>query len=523
MHTSELAISLPLIPANSGIHGDIAIGLVLYGCLMLGMSLFWMRRVKLASDYLVAGRGLSYVILTGTITAGCIGTGVVIGATGLAYQHGWAGCAYPIGLGLGTVLTGWFFAGSRRFRFMTLSEEIVCYYGGDRAIGAFCNVSLFLSQLCWLTVQIMGSSRVVGTVTGWSSQACVVLAGFIIALITIPGGYRTVVYTDFLNSMLLLSGFGLLWHSALAQAGGFAGLRQSVPPDYFSFLGYASFGGLKLASLILVLVLSDVADPGRRLAIYSARNETVAKWSMVTAGSVVMIFSVIIGIIGMYAWQMNPGLTTPDQALPWLIIHVFPGWLAAIVVVSVTAAIISCANGNATAVGSFFVRHIYPLATGRYPGRPVPVARRALVCALIVSTTIALHTSSIVDFVVKFLPVTMSGLAVIILMGRFWKRANGPGALAALITTPAVSLVVIFNPALATFWGYPAIPAVCAGVLAQLVVSSLTPRNEIGFAETARAMSRERESIEGKSADQSFTAPVSHLSGANGQAVYPTV
>ena len=170
------------------IHSNIAIGLALYGVLMLVMSVFWMLRTQKVADYLVAGRGLPYWVLAGTITAGCIGTGVIIGACGLAYQHGWAGCAYPIGLGLGTVLTGLFFAHTRHYTFITLSEEIACYYGKNRAVGEFCNVSLFLSQICWLTVQIIGSGRVLGAVTGLSPQLCVVLAGFIIALIVVPGG-----------------------------------------------------------------------------------------------------------------------------------------------------------------------------------------------------------------------------------------------------------------------------------------------------------------------------------------------
>lgn len=133
----------------------ILIGLAVYACLMFGVSLFWMLRVKKATDYLVAGRGLPYVVLTGTIVATCVGTGVVIGASGLAYQHGWAGCAYPIGLGLGTLLTGLCFGVMRRHRFMTLSEEVACYYGGHRGVVEFSNISLFFSQLCWLTVQIM--------------------------------------------------------------------------------------------------------------------------------------------------------------------------------------------------------------------------------------------------------------------------------------------------------------------------------------------------------------------------------
>jgi SSS family solute:Na+ symporter len=189
------------------------------------------------------------------------------------------------------------------------------------------------------------------------------------------------------------------------------------------------------------------------------------------------------------------------------------------VVVAVTAAILSCANGNASAVSSFFVRHIFPLVTGRFPKRSVQVARLASVCAVILSTAVALHTSSIVDFVVKFLPVTMSGLAVIILMGRFWSRANWQGALAALVTTPAVSLAVLFIPSQAKFWGYPAIPAVVAGALAQFIVGSLTSRNTRSFEDVAEAMSRERQAIENQSAgpttNRTAEASANHPSTVN--------
>src|SRR5215470_11678767 len=136
-----------------GTHLAIALGLIVYVVLTTGVSLVMMARVRRPTDYLVAGRGLPYWVLTGTIIGTCIGTGVIIGGTGLAYRHGWAGCAYPIGLGLGTLLTGLCFAKMRRYQFMTLSEEIACYYEGNRGVVEFSNITLFLSQLCWLTVQ----------------------------------------------------------------------------------------------------------------------------------------------------------------------------------------------------------------------------------------------------------------------------------------------------------------------------------------------------------------------------------
>jgi SSS family solute:Na+ symporter len=270
-----------------------------------------------------------------------------------------------------------------------------------------------------------------------------------------------------------------------------------------------------VVSLILVLALNPIADPGRRLTMFSARSEAGAKWSMVTSGLIVIVFSAAIGITGMYTFRLNPHLPVPDQALPWLVMNVLPPWLAAFVVVAVVSGMSSAANGNAAAAGTFFVRHIYPLVTGSYPKRSVVVARRALACAFVFSTVLALYTGSIVGFVVKFLPLTMSGLGVIILLGRFWKRATWQGALAALITTPAVSIVVMSIPAQAKLWGNPTIPAVLAGLTAQVVVSRFTAPAQRSFQEMAEAMKRERQAIEGESPAEPpvpATAPPSHQS-----------
>ena len=472
----------------------IAIGLVIYVVLTTLVSFFMMARVKKPADYLVAGRGLPVWVLIGTIVGTCIGTGVIVGGSGLAYLHGWGGCAYPIGLGLGTLLTGLFFAEMRRYKFMTLSEEVACYYDGNRIVMEFSNITLFLSQLCWLTVQIKGGAAVLGAVTGLDSTLCIVIAGCAKACISIPGGLKAVVYTDVLQTVILFCGFGFLIYSALKDAGGLDGLRHSVPTDYFSFLGTASLGGWKVFSLILVLVLNPIADPGRRLTIYSAHTEKGARWSMVASGLAVMVFSIAIGITGMYTYRLNQHLPVADQALPWLVMNVLPAWLAAFVVVSMISGMSSAANGNAAAAGTFYVRHICPLLTGKFPKRPVVTARWALLGGFVLSTVLALYTGNIVDFVVKFLPLTMSGLAVIILLGRFWKRATAAGALAALITTPVVSIVVM------KFWNNPTLPATLAGLMAQIIVSLMTSPNRRSFGEVAEEMTRQRQAVEGSAA-----------------------
>ena len=60
----------------------------------------------------------------------------------------------------------------------------------------------------------------------------------------------------------------------------------------------------------------------------------------------------------MYAYSLNPNIEAQDQALPWLVTHVLPTWLAAVVVVSVTAAVFSSGDSNAAAAGTYFVPFI---------------------------------------------------------------------------------------------------------------------------------------------------------------------
>jgi SSS family solute:Na+ symporter len=349
----------------------------------------------------------------------------------------------------------------------------------------------------------MGGAAVLVAVTSLPHNICTVLSGFIKAMISIPGGLKSVVYTDVLQTIILFCGFGFLTYSALAASGGLAGLRQGVPAEYFSFLGIDSLGGGKVFSLILALVLGVIADPGRRLTMYSARTERGAKWSMVASGIIVMLFSVVIGITGIYTFHLNPKLSGQDDTLPWLVAKVLPPWLAGFVVVSVFSGMSSAANACATAAGTFFVRHIYPLVTGRYPRNAVTAVRWALGCAFIFSTTLGLYTATIVDFVLSFLPMTMSGLAVIIVVGRFWRRATWQGALAALVTTPLVSLTIKLGHLQTGLWNDPVILATAVGFLAHFAVSAITTPNARTFEEVAQAMTHERQAIEGQPPDKS--------------------
>ncbi len=470
--------------------------LVGYGVLMLGISLYWMRRVKQPVDLLLANRGLGTLALTGTVLATGIGTGVTLGASGHSYVSGWGGALYPVGLGAGIIVTGVLFAEMRKYKFMTLSEEIACYYGGNRILYNFSSVMLFLSKVCWLTVQVTGGALIINLITGIELKLCILIAGVLMAVTAIPGGLLTVVYTDIVQACILLSGFVVLTIVALERVDGFEGLKASVPTGYFSFFGVEILGWKKVISLFFVLIVSMISDTNNRHRIYSSISEKTAKWSLVVAGSFEICFAALIGITGMCVFALNPKIVPQDQAIPWLIIEVLPTWVAAVVVVAISAAIFSSGDSDAAVSATFFVRHIYPMCTGRYPRKALAVGRWSLVWVFLAATFLALTIEAIVQFIEIFVPIVLSGLAVVILLGRYWKRSTWQGAVAAIVLGSAVSALVSYVDTLREFWERPIIPALLVALMGQVVVSLLTSQKKAPFEEVALQMSEERKVIE---------------------------
>src|SRR5690554_5044446 len=96
----------------------------LYILLLIALSWVVSRRKQGGEDFLLAGRNLPIFLTVGTTVATMVGTGSSMGAVGFGYAHGWAGMLYGVGGAVGVLLLGILFAPVRKFRFMTMSEEL---------------------------------------------------------------------------------------------------------------------------------------------------------------------------------------------------------------------------------------------------------------------------------------------------------------------------------------------------------------------------------------------------------------
>jgi solute:Na+ symporter, SSS family len=472
------------------------VALLTYVAIITGLGSYWMRRAKSATDFLMAGRNLGIFVLIGTTLATTIGTGSTMGTVGLAYTGGWSGALWAFGLGTGMIIVGLLFAPMRRYGLMTLGEEITCYYGKHPVLMHTANFGIFISMVCWIGVHIMGGGLYLMAMIDVPFMTGAIIATVGFAGVTILGGYLAVVYTDAIQSIILTVGFLGLTFYTLQYVGGFSGITAAVPPEYLSFLGVDSIGWKKVISIPIALCLSMIPEPSFRHRIYSARSAQAGRRSFLITGVLAILFSFAMVTLGMAAYALNPSLAMQDQALPWLALEVLPVWFAAVIIICGFAASLSSADSDAATGAVFFVRHIWHACTGRFPEKSVMMSRWVIAGMFLVALLVVLQFQNIVDYVVTFISVVLSGLAVVVLLGRFWPRATAQGAVAAIVCGAVVSLCIIVIPGQKEFWGEAIIPATIAAVLGEVIVSLCTPPEKLSFEELVEVTRVERELFE---------------------------
>ncbi|MDW5375823.1 sodium:solute symporter family protein [Halomonas sp. HP20-15] len=480
-----------------------------YIVLMIGFG-WWVSRNSRGTgdDFLLGGRSVPLFLTVGTTVATMVGTGSSMGAVGFGYSNGWAGALYGIGGAVGVLLLAVCFAPVRKFRFMTMSEELSYYVGANRLVRNVVALLIYIACIGWLGAHILGG----GLYLAWMADIDPNLAKLVVALgfgvYCVIGGYMAVVWTDTIQAVVLFVGFFLMAGLALIEVGGFDGLTAGMDAASTSFLGIDKIGGLPALSLATVIAVGVLATPSFRQRIYSGRSVRTVRRSFVITGLLYLAFSIVPAIIGMATHVLNPDLDNSNYAFPFLATEVLPLGLGLLLLVAGLSATMSSASSDAIAGVSTLMRDIYVLFTGRTPSarHVVLYSRLALVATIGLALAFALTSDNVISYITKMISTVLAGMFVCGMLGRFWPRYNWQGAIATLIAASATSLAVIANPDWSAFWGNPSIPAVLVATLGGVVVSLVTPATRISEAEALAKLDHERERME-RAPEATLTQP----------------
>ena len=417
-----------------------------------------------------------------------------MGSVGRAYAVGWAGSLYGVGSFVGVFLTAIVFAPERRHGFMTMAEELSSYVGGSRVVSNIVAVFTYFACVGWLGAHILGGGRYLQYVTRIDMRLALVLIALGFAVYSAIGGYRAVVWTDTIQAIVLFSGFVMTAFFAFRTIGGFEGLRQTHAILSQRQLASAGPAFLPELSLTVAITVSILATPSFRQRIYSGNSVGDIKKAFFCSGVLAICFAVFPSVIGMAAYQHNNGLENADLAFPYMATEMLPLALGILTLLAGLSATMSSASSDAIAGVTIVVRDIYEIVFKRVPSadKVVSDARIALVVTTGLALGMAFSADNIIGYISDMISLFITGMCVCGVLGKLWPRYNAGGAIASLIGAFGTALAFRFQPVWNVYWGGSVIPALAVSTVLGVIVSLLTPREELTQQEVVEMLAKKR-------------------------------
>uniref|UniRef100_A0A671EC32 Sodium/mannose cotransporter SLC5A10 n=1 Tax=Rhinolophus ferrumequinum TaxID=59479 RepID=A0A671EC32_RHIFE len=422
--------------------------------------------------YFLAGRDMTWWPIGASLFASSEGSGLFIGLAGSGAAGGLAVAGFEWNATYVLLALAWVFVPIYvSSEIVTMPEYIQKRFGGQRIRMYLSVLSLLLSVFTKISIDLYAGALFVHICLGWNFYLSTILMLVITALYTIAGGLAAVIYTDALQTLIMVVGAVILTVKAFNQIGGYeqlaAAYARAIPsrtvPNTTCHLPRADAmhmfrdphtGDLPWTGMTFGLTImatwywcTDQVIVQRSL---SARDLNHAKAGSILAGYLKMLPMGLIVMPGMVSRALFPGLR---------------GLMIAVMMAALMSSLTSIFNSSSTLFTMDIWRRLRPRA-----GEWELLLVGRLVIVVLIGVSVAwipiLQGSNGGQLFIYMQSVTSSlapPVTAVFVLGIFWQRANEQGA----------------------FWGLMAGLAVGA---ARLVLEFLHPALPCGHADTRPAI-----------------------------------
>ena len=417
---------------------DLAVVIVYFiGVFILGL---WIARTNETSeDLFLGGRTFTWGLIGLSIFASNISSTTIIGLSGAAYSSGIVQSVYEWMAGLALLLAaGIFIPMYLRSRITTIPEFLQLRYDW-RSRTFFSFITIFMSVMIEMAGSLYAGSLVIQVffpeIAVW--QSALGLAAFA-GIYTAFGGLKAVVYTDAIQAIVLLVGCGVLSYLLFAEMDfSWTKIVDSVPAEHLSVVRPLDDETLPwLGLLIGVPFLQFWYFSTNQYIIQralGAKDVNHARWGLVFASLLKIAPLFLMVIPGVMAISVLPGVENQDMVFPIAMKEFLPVGLMGLVLAGLISAIMSSVdsilNSTSTLVVMDFVKPLSPkmgdkkMATiGRY------LTLGLALLAAMWAPQIA-NFEGLWDYLQQMFSIVVPPIAVIFLVGVFFKRGNGSGAI----------------------------------------------------------------------------------------------
>ena len=425
----------------------------LYFLGVLAIGIYFFRKNESREDYYVGGRRIS---------AGHVGMSIVATDVGGGFSIGLGGLGFAIGLSgswlLFTGLVGaWLCAVVMvpRIKGLDVEKGLLTYpdflrlrYG--KKVAALAAVISGVGYLGFTSAQVLaGAKLAAGSVFAditWADplKISLYLMAGVILIYTVLGGLKAVIYTDTLQWIVLLAGlsfFGLPF--AYREVGGWAGLSENLPPEFFRLNNVSWVQIVNWFATIIPIWFVAMTLYQR---IYACRGVKEAKRAFFIAGLLEYPLMSFLGVsLGMMARVVFPQADA-EMAMPMLLGQALPAGVAGIVIAAYFSAIMSTADSCLIASSANWVNDIIgqfgpKLSTRGFMRLSQGVTLLVGVLALFLASAF----DNVLALILHAYAFMVSGLLVPTLGAYFWKRSRPEAALVSMLSGGGLTLYLTFT------------------------------------------------------------------------------
>lgn len=374
--------------------------------------------------FFFAGRKLGSILIFFTVTASWFGAATTIVTFENAVENGFRSVWL---LAMPTVLTIIIFLlinnKIRRTEFTSLPDFLETAYG--RTVSFLASLLIFFYMVLMAASQFVAWGKFVGPVLGRPYSLTVILGILIVVIYSYAGGYLSVVLTDAIQFLLLLTG-------VLCLCMVFIEIPIPFSPGDFNI-----FSDLKPNLLItLSFTLAWVISPIIWQRIASAKSDR--------ASSRGMLFS-IFAFLGLYTAIILAAISVrqnPSRHLGKMIEGILPGTAGILIFMGIVAAIMSTAD---TAINLAALTLVRDILSGTPTRKTIRVSRMAIGFSGFLAALIALKFDSIIQTLGLASEIMAEGLFVPGMAALFFRLKNPLAGLLSLLSGGIFSTLVFLK------------------------------------------------------------------------------
>src|SRR5580704_7327994 len=352
----------------------------LYFCVVFAIGFYFSRKERTSKDYFLASRNVGWFAIGASLFVSNISTEHFIGlagsgaSSGLAVGHfEWLACFMLL-------ILGWVFVPFYlRSNVFTMPEFLERRFNRHCAV-YLAAISIIAYIFTKISVQLYAASVVLERIAGWSLVKTAIVLVVATGIYTIAGGLAAVIYTDTVQTLILITGAVALTVIGLHRVGGLEHLRTMVPPAYFHMIKPASDPAFPWTGIFFGAPILGIwywcTDQVIVQRVLSARDEGHAKAGTIFAGflKILPVFMLVLpGIIALalfrdlFKFGPNGEVLNGDIAYPTLILNLLPTGLVGLVLAALLAAVMgamsSVFNSASTLVTLDFYKKLDPAAS----------------------------------------------------------------------------------------------------------------------------------------------------------------